>query len=71
MTASSRRDRKLYRDPHDQAIAGVASGVAKYFDIDTTLVRAVWVALGVGGVGIVLYVVLWIMLEEEPANLED
>ena len=71
MTASSRRDRKLYRDPRDQAIAGVASGVAKYFDIDTPLVRAVWVVLGVGGVGIILYVVLWIMLEEEPANLED
>ncbi len=70
MTDSSRRQRKLYKDPNDRKIAGVASGVAKYFDIDTTLVRAVWVVLGLGGVGILLYVILWIMLEDEPADLE-
>ncbi|MCP4966059.1 MAG: PspC domain-containing protein [bacterium] len=70
MTNSSRRQRKLYKDPNDKKIAGVASGVAKYFDIDTTLVRAVWVVLALGGVGILLYVVLWIMLEDEPADLD-
>jgi phage shock protein PspC (stress-responsive transcriptional regulator) len=70
MTDSSRRQKKLYKDPNDRKIAGVASGVAKYFDIDTTLVRAVWVVLGLGGVGILLYVILWIMLEDEPADLE-
>lgn len=71
MTGPSRRQKKLYKDPRDIKIAGVASGVAKYFDIDTTLVRAVWIVLAVGGVGILLYAVLWIMLEDEPADLED
>ncbi len=70
MTDSSRRQKKLYKDPNDKKIAGVASGVAKYFDIDTTLVRAVWVVLALGGVGILLYLVLWIMLEDEPADIE-
>jgi phage shock protein PspC (stress-responsive transcriptional regulator) len=70
MTDSSRRQKKLYKDPHDKMIAGVASGVAKYFDIDTTLVRVIWVVVGLGGVGILLYVVLWVVLENEPADLE-
>lgn len=69
MTDSSRRQRKLYKDPEDKQIAGVASGIAKYFDIDTTLVRAIWIVLAFGGVGILLYVVLWIMLEDDPASL--
>lgn len=70
MTESNRRDKKLYKDPNDKMIAGVASGFAKYFDIDTTLVRAVWAVVGLGGVGILLYVILWIVLEDEPADLE-
>jgi phage shock protein PspC (stress-responsive transcriptional regulator) len=71
MTDPSRRQRKLYMDPNDKKIAGVASGVAKYLNIDTTLVRAVWIVLALGGVGILLYVVLWIMLEDEPEDLES
>jgi phage shock protein C len=70
MTDSSRRQKKLYKDPNDKMIAGVASGVAKYFDIDTTLVRVIWVVVGLGGVGILLYVVLWVVLGDEPAELE-
>ncbi len=70
MTESNRREKKLYKDPNDKMIAGVASGFAKYFDIDTTLVRAVWAVVGLGGVGILLYVILWIILEDEPGDLE-
>ncbi len=70
MTESNRREKKLYKDPNDKMIAGVASGFAKYFDIDTTLVRAVWAVVGLGGVGILLYVILWIVLEDEPVDLE-
>lgn len=70
MTNSSRRETKLYKDPNDKMVAGVASGFAKYFDIDTTLVRVVWVVLALGGVGILLYVILWIVLDDEPADLE-
>lgn len=70
MTDSSRRQKKLYKDPNDKKIGGVASGLAKYFDIDTTLVRAVWVVFALGGVGILLYVILWIVLKDEPADIE-
>ena len=62
-----RRATRLYRDPIDKKIGGVAAGVAKYFDIDTTLVRAVWaVSILVGGFGLLLYLVLWFILDEDP-----
>ena len=53
--------RKLYRDTDDVRIAGVCSGLALYFGIDTSLVRILMlVALIAGSVGFWLYVILWI-----------
>jgi len=53
--------RKLYRDVDDHRIAGVCSGLAIYFDIDTALVRILMlVALIAGTFGFWLYVILWI-----------
>jgi phage shock protein C len=66
----ARRKSTLYKDPTDKKIAGVASGVAKYFDVDTTLVRAIWaVSVLAGGFGLVLYLVLWFILDDEPEAL--
>lgn len=66
-TSTPRRSTKLYKDPIDKKIGGVASGVAKYFDVDTTLVRAIWAAsILVGGFGLVLYLVLWFILDDDP-----
>ena len=53
--------RRLYRDTDDVRIAGVCSGLALYFGIDTALVRIIMlVALIAGSVGFWLYVILWI-----------
>lgn len=59
--------RKLYKDPANKAIAGVCAGFAKYFNIDVVIVRVVWVAtILVGGFGAVLYVIFWLVLDDEP-----
>jgi phage shock protein PspC (stress-responsive transcriptional regulator) len=69
-TPTPRRSTKLYKDPIDKKIGGVAAGVAKYFDIDTTLVRVVWAAsILLGGFGLVLYLVLWFILDDDPEAL--
>jgi phage shock protein C len=48
-------------------IAGVAGGVAEYFDVDPTLVRVAWVvAVIFGGFGFLLYIILWIVLPVGP-----
>ncbi|NNC93777.1 MAG: PspC domain-containing protein [Acidimicrobiia bacterium] len=66
-TTTPRRSTKLYKDPIDKKIGGVAAGVAKYFDVDTTLVRAIWaVSILVGGFGLLLYLVLWFILDDDP-----
>ncbi len=56
--------RRVYRLVHDKKIVGVCSGLAKYFDIDVTLVRLA-VATGIvlsGGLGLVAYIVAWIIM---------
>ncbi|MDH3539166.1 MAG: PspC domain-containing protein [Acidimicrobiia bacterium] len=71
-TPTPRRSTKLYKDPIDKKIGGVAAGVAKYFDVDTTLVRAIWAAsILVGGFGLALYLVLWFILDDDPEALAD
>ena len=63
--------RKLYRDTDDVRVAGVCSGLALYFGIDTALVRILMlVALLAGSVGFWLYVILWIAVPvaETPAQ---
>lgn len=63
----ARRDQQLYRDPDDKMIAGVCSGLGHYFDIDTTLVRAVLAALTLaGGGGVIAYLILWFVVDEAP-----
>ncbi|MBR5042290.1 MAG: PspC domain-containing protein [Bacteroidales bacterium] len=52
---------KLYRDTDDVRIAGVCSGLALYFGIDTALVRIIMLAaLLLGSAGFWIYVILWI-----------
>ena len=52
-------------------IAGVAGGLANYFDIDPTIVRIIFVAGLFLGAGFLAYIVLWIVVPEEPYGLEN
>lgn len=58
---------KLQRSKTDRKIAGVCGGLAKYFDIDATVVRVVFVLLLLpGGLpGFIPYVILWLVMPEE------
>lgn len=56
-------EKKLYRDPDDTIIAGVCSGLAKYFGIDTVLMRIIFIAFTfMSGFGVLLYIVLWLIM---------
>lgn len=61
---------RLYRTRDDRIIGGVAGGVAEYFGIDPSLVRIVWALLAVfsGGALFLLYIVMWIVIPEEPVE---
>lgn len=62
-------NRRLYRSRRDSILGGVAGGVADYFDMDPSIVRVVWavLALVTGGIFLVLYVVMWIIVPEGPS----
>ncbi len=61
---------RLVRSTRDRRIAGVCGGIAAYFDLDSTLLRVLWVcAVLFGGFGVLLYIILWIALPEgEPTT---
>lgn len=61
------RSGRLYRSVTDRSIAGVCGGLAAYFRIDPTMLRLVTLLLILfGGLSIWFYVILWILLPEEP-----
>lgn len=51
--------------------AGVCGGVAEYLDVDPTLVRLFFVALTLisGGQGVVIYIVLMLVVPEQPDEI--
>lgn len=59
--------KRLYRSRTDRMIAGVCGGLAKHFGIDPTLVRLAFVILALAGMsGGLAYLILWIVVPEEP-----
>ena len=56
------------RSRSDKMIAGVCGGIARYFNIDPVIVRLIFVlSVFLGGVSPLIYVLLWIVMPEEPA----
>jgi len=57
--------KKLKRS-QDRILGGVCSGLAEYFDIDPVIVRLLWLLTVLTfGVGIVGYLVAWIIIPSE------
>ena len=57
---------RLYRNVNDKMLCGVCSGLADYFNIDTTLVRLAWVVLGFMGGGLLAYIIASIVIPVDP-----
>ena len=61
--------RRLYRSRTDRKLAGVCGGLAQYFHTDATLIRVLFVVLALlGGPGLVIYLLMWIIVPEEPSG---
>ena len=57
--------KKMYRDPDKKVLGGVAAGLAAFFGGDVSLIRVLFVISAFfGGLGIVVYIVLLIVLPE-------
>lgn len=55
--------KRLYRDEQDKFVAGVASGIAHYLNVDPAIIRLIFVLLTIfGGSGLLVYIIFWIVL---------
>lgn len=75
---------RMYRDADKRMLGGVCSGMGAYWDLDPWILRVIFFALTLaGGLGILTYLILWIVLPEarttaqkiemkgEPVNIQN
>lgn len=68
--AGAHRVDQLSRPMHEAKLAGVCAGFARYFGIDVTLVRILWIVLTVLPVpfcGGIAYIVCWIVMPKDES----
>ena len=59
--------KKLYRSRDDRWLVGVCGGIGDNFDIDSTVVRVIFVlASFILGGGLWIYLILWIIMPLNP-----
>ncbi len=65
----NQQSKKLYRSQSDKIIGGVCGGVAEYLQIDSTVIRVLWILLTfLGGSGIILYIVSLFIMPVSPVQ---
>lgn len=59
--------KKLYKSRTDRKINGVCGGIARYLDVDSTIVRVIF-AVGIlfGFAGLWAYLICLLIMPEEP-----
>lgn len=61
---------RLYRTRGaDLVLGGVCGGLARYFDLDVSLVRLFFLLLLLSGGGVLIYLLLWIVMPQEGQEL--
>ena len=64
-------EKKLYRIMEGKKLCGVCTGLAKYFELDVTIVRLVTVLLALFGPGLIAYLVCALVIPEAPFTEVD
>ena len=65
-------EKKLYRDTKNKAISGVCAGLAKYLNMDVSVVRLLTVLLALfAGAAVLAYIICIFVIPEEPSDIVD
>ncbi len=60
-------EKKLYKSKTDKKICGVCGGLAKYLNVDATIIRLILAFLVLfGGVGLLAYFIAALIIPFEP-----
>src|SRR5512146_2308406 len=64
---AQRAPTRLSRPMDQKKIAGVCAGFARYFDVDVTLMRILWIAAAIlsGGLLVLVYIFAWILMPKD------
>lgn len=63
--------KRLYKSQTNKIIAGVCGGLAEYFDVDSVIMRVLFVLLAFfGGSGFILYIACWIIMPKSAPGGE-
>lgn len=69
--STSKGAKRFFRDPDNQIIGGVCTGIGHYFGIDPVIVRLIFVlVVFFGGSGVLVYIILWIITPEAKTTAE-
>lgn len=65
--------KKLFRSEKDKVIAGVCAGLGNYFNVDVNIVRVVFLAGLIFGLGAFfwIYIILWVVVPTESQVNND
>lgn len=64
--------RRLYRSKTQKILGGVCGGLGDYFAVDPVWFRIGFVVLALGGgSGILIYLLMWLIVPEQPAGYES
>lgn len=64
-------EKKLYRDMDDRVVAGVCAGIAHFVNADPKWIRLATLLISfVGGFGILVYALLWIIMPKAKSRVE-
>jgi phage shock protein PspC (stress-responsive transcriptional regulator) len=64
--------KQLFRNKQKGKIGGVCAGLGEYFEVDITLIRALFLVALLGfGSGFLMYVILWIVLPERSQTFQQ
>ena len=61
---------RMYRDTDHRVVGGVCAGMAAYWDIELWIVRLIFFILAMMGIGILIYLILYIVLPEAKTTAE-
>jgi phage shock protein PspC (stress-responsive transcriptional regulator) len=65
-------ENKLLRSQDNGRLSGLCGGLAKYMNTDSNTIRMTWLIFSFLsiGIGVVLYLIAWILIPLEPENYE-
>ena len=65
-------EKKLYRSRTDKKLCGVCGGLAKFFGLDSTIIRLILVLCVLfAGFGILAYLIAALVIPNEPEFIEE